>query len=57
MTVTVNVPEQTVYVAGNPHYLSRAGVNRLFAWLLGSAELRWGWADSGEYVFKVEVGE
>lgn len=57
MTVTVNVPEQTVFVAGNPHYLSRAGVNRLFAWLLSYADLRWGWADRGEYTFSVEVSE
>lgn len=55
MTVTVNVPEQTVFVAGAAHYLSRAGINQLFAWLLSSASLRWGWADGGEYVFQVEV--
>lgn len=57
MTVTVNVPEQTVFVAGAAHYLSRAGVNRLFAWLLSCADLKWGWAERGEYVFFVGVSE
>ena len=57
MTVTVNVPEQTIFIAGNPHYLSRAGVNKLFAWLLSTADLKWGWADGGEYVFHVEVNQ
>lgn len=52
--ITINVPRQVVYVAGAAHYLSRAGCNALFAWLLDNGALLWGW-DSGEYVFTVEV--
>lgn len=52
--ITINTVRRVVYVAGAAHYLSRAGCNRLFAWLQDNARLAWGW-DSGEYVFHVEV--
>jgi hypothetical protein len=34
MRVTINIPQRVVYVAGRAHDLSRAGVNRLFLWLM-----------------------
>ena len=54
MRVTINIPQRVVYVAGRAHDLSRAGVNRLFLWLMDNGALLWGW-DSGEYVFDVVV--
>ena len=54
MKVTINIPQRTVYLAGGAHYLSFAGCNRLFVWLMDNAALLWGW-DSGEYVFQLEV--
>lgn len=54
MKITINIPRRVVYFAGAAHYLSRAGCNRLFAWLMDHGALQWGW-DSGEYVFSVEV--
>lgn len=53
MKVTVNIPRRVVYVTGAAHYLSRAGAQRVFVWLMDNAALQWGW-DSGEYVFTVE---
>lgn len=52
MRVTINIAEQVVYMVGDPHYLTRTGVQRVFVWLMDNAVLAWGW-DSGEYVFKV----
>jgi hypothetical protein len=46
---------RTVYMQGTAHHLSRAGCNRLLAWLFSNAELLRGWQDSGEYVFRVEA--
>lgn len=54
MRVTINIPQRVVYLAGHAHDLSRAGVQRVFVWLMDNAALAWGW-DSGEYVFQVEV--
>jgi hypothetical protein len=51
--VTINIPRRVVYVAGNAHELSRAGVNKLFLWLMDNGALLWGW-DCGEYVFQVD---
>lgn len=55
MVITITVPAQTVYMAGNAHHLSRAGCNRLLSWLFSNAQLVRGWQDVGEYVFRVEV--
>jgi hypothetical protein len=52
MVITITVPAQTVYMAGNAHHLSRAGCNRLLSWLFSNARLVRGW-DYGEYVFEV----
>ena len=41
-------------MAGATHYLSRAGANKVFTWLMDNASLAWGW-DSGEYVFNLEA--
>lgn len=55
MVVTISVPVRTVFVQGEAHHLSRAGCNRLLAWLFSNAELVRGWSGLGEYVFRVEV--
>ena len=54
MKITINIPRRVVYMAGAAHYLSRAGADRLFLWLMDNANLAWGW-ECGEYVFSVEV--
>lgn len=54
--ITINTVRRVVYVNGHSHYLSRAGCNALFAWLLDNARLAWGFDDAGEYVFRLEVG-
>lgn len=54
MTITISVPVRTLYMQGAAHHLTRAGCNRLLAWLFSNAELVRGW-DYGEYVFNVEV--
>lgn len=54
MRVTINIPRRVVYMAGATHYLSRAGANKVFTWLMDNASLAWGW-DSGEYVFNLEA--
>ena len=55
MTVTITVPAQTLFMRGEAHHLTRAGCNRLLSWLFSNAQLVRGWADVGEYVFRVEV--
>lgn len=55
MTATINIPRRVLYLAGAAHQLSRAGVNHLFTWLMDNGALLYGWTDSGEYTFKVEV--
>ena len=54
MTITITVPAKTLYVAGSAHHLTRAGCNRLLAWLFSNATLIRAW-HYGEYVFSVEV--
>jgi hypothetical protein len=54
MVITITVPAQTLYMAGNAHHLSRAGCNRVLSWLFSNAELVRGW-HYGEYVFRMEV--
>lgn len=56
MCVTICVQQRVVYLAGAAHVLSRAGVQRVFVWLMDNAQLAWGW-DSGEYVFNLEVSQ
>lgn len=56
MRITINIPRRVVYLAGAAHYMSNAGVQRVFGWLMDHAALLWGW-DSGEYVFRVEVSQ
>lgn len=53
MIVTISSIQRVIYLAGAPHYLSRAGTNRLLSWLFSNAELVRGWSDVGEYVFRV----
>lgn len=60
MTVTVNLPQRRVvahWPQGEPtsHYLSRIGISRLHAWLMDNGRLLWGWADVGEYHYRIEV--
>lgn len=55
MTATINIPRRVVYMAGAAHQLSRAGANRLFAWLMDNGALLYGWDDQGEYTFRIEV--
>ena len=59
MRVVINVPQRRVVIhwpnqEPTAHYLTKAGCNRLFLWLMDNGTLLWGW-DSGEYVFRVEV--
>jgi hypothetical protein len=53
MVITITVPAQTLFMRGNAHHLSRTGCNRVLSWLFANAELVRGWADVGEYVFKL----
>ena len=55
MVVTISVNAKTAYMQGEAHHLTRAGCNRLLSWLFSNAQLVRGWADVGEYVFRVEV--
>jgi hypothetical protein len=55
MIVTISAKQRIAFMAGNAHHLSRAGCNRLLAWLFSNAELVRGWSDVGEYVFRIEV--
>jgi hypothetical protein len=54
MVVTISVPVRTIYMAGAAHHLSRAGCNKLLAWLFSNATLVRGW-EYGEYVFTAGV--
>lgn len=54
MKVTINTPHRVVRFNGKAHYLSQAGMNQVFAWLMDHSTLLWGWAGL-EYVFYVEV--
>jgi len=54
MVITITVPAQTLFMRGNAHHLSKAGCNRLLAWLFSNATLIRGW-DYGEYVFSAGV--
>jgi hypothetical protein len=54
MVITITVPVRTVYMQGHAYHLSRAGCNRLLAWLFAHGTLIRGWA-AGEYVFRIEV--
>lgn len=53
MTVTINIPLRVLFMDGGAHYLTFAGCNKVFTWLMDNAALQWGW-DSGEYVFQVD---
>lgn len=55
--VTINMPRRVVYLHGSAHDLSRAGVQRVFVWLMNHGALLWGWAELGEYVSQVEVSQ
>jgi hypothetical protein len=54
MVITISVGPKTLYMQGRAHHLSRAGCNRLLAWLFSNATLIRGW-DYGEYVFSAGV--
>lgn len=53
MIVTISTQQRFVFLGGDAHQLSRAGCNRVLSWLFSNAELVRGWADVGEYVFKL----
>lgn len=53
MIVTISTTVRFVFLAGNAHQLTGAGCNRVLSWLFSNAELVRGWADVGEYVFKL----
>jgi hypothetical protein len=55
MIVTISAQQRFLFMAGSAHHLSRAGCNRLLGWLFSNATLIRGWADVGEYVFRIEV--
>lgn len=55
MIVTINVPRHMVWVGGDAHDLSRAGIGQLLVYLMDNAILLWGWGGAGEYVFRLGV--